>query len=89
MGPESYLGSVGWFAGNFAPKGWLLCDGHQLSIQQNAALFSLLGTTYGGDGVRNFALPDMRPKDSTGRAMQWGEAPMPCICVDGIYPSRW
>lgn len=89
MGPESYLASIGWFAGNFPPKGWLLCDGHQLSIQQNTALFALLGTAYGGDGIRNFALPDMRPKDTNGRIIPWGEAPQPCICVEGIFPSRW
>ena len=48
------------FAGIFAPRGWALCDGQLLSISQNTALFSLLGTTYGGDGRTTFALPDMR-----------------------------
>lgn len=48
------------FAGNFAPRGWALCDGQLLSIAQNQALFSLLGTTYGGDGRTTFALPDLR-----------------------------
>jgi microcystin-dependent protein len=48
------------FAGNFAPAGWATCDGQLLPISQNAALFSVLGTMYGGDGVRTFALPDLR-----------------------------
>lgn len=47
---------------NFAPKGWALCDGQLMPINQNQALFSLLGTTYGGDGTTNFALPDLRGK---------------------------
>ncbi len=55
-----FLGQVSPFAFNFAPKGWTMCNGQLLSIQQNAALFSLLGTTYGGDGVQTFALPDLR-----------------------------
>lgn len=48
------------FAGNFAPRGWAFCDGRLLAISQNSALFSILGTTYGGDGRTSFALPDMR-----------------------------
>jgi microcystin-dependent protein len=55
-----FLGEIYMFAGNFAPRGWALCAGQLLSISQNAALFSLLGTTYGGDGVSTFALPDLR-----------------------------
>jgi len=47
-----FLGQIGIFSFGFAPKGWALCDGSLMAIQQNAALFSLLGTTYGGDGVR-------------------------------------
>jgi microcystin-dependent protein len=48
------------FGGNFAPQGWALCNGQLLSIQANAALFSILGTTYGGDGITNFALPNLQ-----------------------------
>ncbi len=55
-----FLGQITMFAGNFAPAGWALCDGGLLSVQQNAALFSLLGTTYGGDGRTTFGLPDLR-----------------------------
>lgn len=54
-----FLGEIRLVAYNFAPKGWAIPSGQLLSIQQNAALFSLLGTTYGGDGVRTFALPNL------------------------------
>ncbi|RYY90659.1 MAG: phage tail protein [Chitinophagaceae bacterium] len=57
---EPLLAEIKIFAGNFAPKGWYFCDGTVLSIAQNTALFSLLGTTYGGDGVTTFKLPDLR-----------------------------
>ncbi|MEM1119379.1 MAG: tail fiber protein, partial [Bacteroidota bacterium] len=57
---EPYLGEIILFAGNFAPRGWAFCDGQLLPIAQNTALFSLLGTTYGGDGRTTFALPDLR-----------------------------
>jgi microcystin-dependent protein len=57
---EPFLGSIILFAGNFAPRGWAFCNGQLLSIAQNTALFSLLGTTYGGDGQTTFALPDLR-----------------------------
>ena len=57
---EPFIGEVRWFAGNFAPRGWAYCDGQLLQISQNVALFSLLGTTYGGDGRTTFGLPDMR-----------------------------
>ncbi|MFF5624758.1 tail fiber protein [Microbacterium sp. LWH10-1.2] len=55
-----FLGEIRRVSFNFAPKGWALCNGQLLSIQQNAALFSLLGTTYGGNGVTTFALPDLQ-----------------------------
>ncbi|UWX59271.1 tail fiber protein [Chryseobacterium oranimense] len=56
---DEYMGIVKLFAGNFAPRGWMFCDGSILSIAQNSALFSLLGTTYGGDGISTFALPNL------------------------------
>lgn len=55
-----FLGQITMFGGNFAPRGWALCNGQLLSINQNQSLFSLLGTTYGGDGRTTFALPDLR-----------------------------
>ncbi len=55
-----YMGEIRIMSFNFAPKNWALCNGQILSIAQNQALFSLLGTTYGGNGVTTFALPDLR-----------------------------
>jgi microcystin-dependent protein len=55
-----YLGEIRFFAGTFAPRGWAMCDGEPLPIEQNAALFALIGTTYGGDGRTTFRLPDLR-----------------------------
>ena len=57
---NAYLGEIRMFAGNFAPTGWQFCNGQLLSIAQNTALFSLLGTTYGGNGITTFGLPDLR-----------------------------
>lgn len=57
---EEFIGIVKLFAGNFAPKGWALCNGQIMSIAQNTALFSILGTTYGGDGISTFALPNLQ-----------------------------
>ena len=60
------IGEIRMFAGNFAPKGWAFCQGQLLPIAQNQALFSLLGTTYGGDGMTSFALPDLRGRVPVG-----------------------
>jgi len=57
---DCFLAEIKWVSFNFAPKGWAMCNGQLLPINQNQALFSLLGTTYGGDGRVNFALPDLR-----------------------------
>ena len=57
-----FLGEIRLMSFNFAPKGWAQCTGQLLSIQQNAALFAVLGTYYGGNGVQNFALPDLRSR---------------------------
>jgi len=57
---EPFVGQITMFAGNFAPQGWAFCDGQLLAVSQNDALFSLLGTIYGGDGRTTFGLPDLR-----------------------------
>ena len=68
---DPFVAEIRIFGGNFAPKGWAFCSGQLLPISQNTALFSLLGTTYGGDGVSTFALPDLQ-----GHApMFWGQGP--------------
>lgn len=63
---EGYIGEVRLFAGNFAPREWSFCQGQLLSISQNTALFSILGTTYGGDGRTSFGLPDLRGRVPVG-----------------------
>ena len=65
-GGDPALGEISIFAGNFAPRGWALCEGQLLPIGQNQALFSLLGTIYGGDGRTTFALPDLRGRTAIG-----------------------
>lgn len=70
-GSEPFLGEVSMFGGNFAPRGWMFAEGQELDIAQHTALFSLLGTTYGGDGRTTFRLPDLRGR--TG--MHWGQGP--------------
>ena len=66
---DPFVAEIRIFAGNFAPKGWASCDGQLLPISQNTALFSLLGTMYGGDGKSTFALPDMQGNSP----MMWGQ----------------
>src|SRR3954468_23535555 len=63
---EPFLGEMKMVGFNFPPRGWALCEGQMLAINQNQALFSLLGTIYGGDGVSTFALPDMRGRIGIG-----------------------
>lgn len=57
---QPYVGEIRMFAGNFAPAGWMSCEGQLLPISENEVLFNLIGTTYGGDGQSTFALPDLR-----------------------------
>ncbi len=73
---DPIMGTIVLFAGNFAPKGWFTCEGQTLSIAQYSALFSLLGTTYGGDGTQTFKLPDFR-----------GAFPTQCTNLGGAHPG--
>jgi len=57
---QPYVGEIRMFAGNFAPAGWMFCEGQLIPISENETLFNLIGTTYGGDGQSTFALPDLR-----------------------------
>lgn len=57
---EQFIGEIRLFAGNYAPRGWAFCNGQVLSVSNNTALYSILGTTYGGNGQTTFALPDLR-----------------------------
>jgi microcystin-dependent protein len=96
MAYEPFIGEVCEYAFDFAPIGWADCAGQTLDISHNQALFSLLGTRYGGDGVRTFNLPDLRPFKDTGPdygkkvRVDWRELGMPrkCIALQGIFPSR-
>jgi len=77
VGNDPFLGEISMFGGNFAPRGWALCDGQLLPISQNTALFSILGTTFGGDGRTTFGLPDLR-----------GRSPMHAGTGPGLSPRR-
>lgn len=72
---EPFLGEVKMISFNFPPKGWAFCNGQSLPINQNQALFSILGTTYGGDGRTTFALPDLRGRSPlhTGQGLILGQ----------------
>ena len=74
---DPFIGEIIMFGGNFAPRGWALCEGQLLPISQNTALFSILGTTYGGDGRTTFGLPDLR-----------GRIPMGSGTGPGLSPRR-
>lgn len=78
---EPFLGQIQLLPYNFAPNGWAFCEGQLMAISQNTALFSLLGTTYGGDGTTNFALPNLKGKEPDSNTHF-------CIALVGIYPSR-
>lgn len=69
---EPFLGEIRATSFNFPPKGWAFCDGQLLPINQNQALFSLLGTTYGGDGTTNFALPNLQGRASNHMGQGFG-----------------
>lgn len=68
---EPFIGQICLFGFNFAPRGWMLCNGQLLAINQYQALFALIGTTYGGNGTTNFALPDLRGR----AALHYGQGP--------------
>ena len=87
---EEYLGIIKRFAGSFAPRGFLDCDGSLLPISQWSVLFAVVGTQYGGDGKASFALPDLRDKDRHGKPIPFGSNGRPrwIICVQGIFPER-
>jgi microcystin-dependent protein len=79
---DPYIGEIQTFAFNFCPGGWAPLNGQLLAISQYAALYALLGTVYGGDGVTTFALPKWGPiRAANGATLQ------PCIALQGVYPS--
>ncbi len=74
---EPFIGEIRMFAGTFNPRGWAFCDGQLLSISQNEALFSLFGTTYGGDGRTTFGLPEARGRMALHQGTGPGLSPRP------------
>lgn len=72
---DAYIGEIRIFAGNFAPKGWALCNGQLMAISQNTALFSILGVQYGGDGKTTFALPNLMGRTAIGQGAGPGLTP--------------
>jgi hypothetical protein len=86
---DELLGSIMMFAGSYAPEHYKDCDGSLMNISKNPALFSFMGTRYGGDGRETFGLPDLRDRDPDGTPIPYGEKPRWIICVDGRFPSRW
>lgn len=78
---EPFLGQILLLPYNFAPEGWAFCEGQLLQIAQYTALFALIGTQYGGDGMSNFALPNLKGKEPDSNAHY-------CIALQGVYPQR-
>lgn len=81
---EPFVGEIRMFAGNFAPQGWALCNGQLLAVSQNDALFSLVGTTYGGDGRTTFGLPDLRGRVPIHPGTGPGLSPLPLGAAGGV-----
>jgi microcystin-dependent protein len=78
---EPFIGQIELFPYTFAPVNWATCEGQSLSISSNTALFSLLGTTFGGDGMTSFQLPNMKGKEPVPGLQYF-------IALQGIYPQR-
>ena len=80
---NAFAGSLLLVPYDWAPRGWAVCNGQILQINQYTAIFALLGATYGGNGETNFALPNLPgPTDANGTQLTW------IICMQGIFPQR-
>lgn len=84
---EPFIGEIRMFAGNFAPRGWAFCNGQLLAISTNSALFSILGTTYGGNGVQTFGLPDLRGRAPVHSGNQAGPG-LPIVNLGELSGNR-
>jgi microcystin-dependent protein len=78
---DAFMGTILLLPIDYAPQGWLLCDGQKIPIVSNQAMFALLGTKFGGDGKSNFAIPDLRGKEPAPNMAYY-------IAMVGIWPSR-
>lgn len=81
MDVDTLIGTIQLFPYNFAPTGWMTCEGQLLSITQNQALFSLIGNKFGGDGKTNFALPNLNGASPLSQNKYY-------MAITGLYPSR-
>jgi microcystin-dependent protein len=83
------IGSIELWSGMHVPKLFARCEGQKMSVRDNAALFSIIGNTYGGDGREYFNLPDYRPRDAKGTVQPWdpSKSPIVLICINGMYPN--
>ena len=79
---DPYLGQIQLYPYDFEPKGWALCDGRKLPINMNEALYSLIGTQFGGDGQTSFCLPDLTDKGPAPEVRYY-------IALQGIFPQRY
>ncbi|MQY30934.1 phage tail protein [Nocardia aurantia] len=80
---EPFLGQISVFPYSFAPQGWAWCEGQVLPVAQNQALFSLLGSQFGGDGTKTFVLPNLKKQDDA-----LGEGLRYAIAMEGTFPNR-
>ncbi len=86
---DNYFASIVEMALCWTPEGFLPCDGRKLPIKNNEVLYSLLGANYGGDGIHDFAIPDLRPVDVNGIRRDWKPNEIrKMIVTDGMYPIR-
>ena len=81
MASEPFVGELTLFACDRTPRGWLPADGRLMSVMENQMLFALIGTRFGGDGRKTFALPDMRKESPNIEGLVW------CIAVEGVFPT--
>ncbi len=93
---EVFVGELAQFPYRFCPADWAYCHGQLLSISEYEVLYTLIGTTFGGDGINTFALPDLRPKDANGNLLNLRVGDIhegkvyleTCIALQGLYPER-
>ena len=85
---EAFYASILWVAFTYAPVGTVEANGQCMSINQNQALYALLGSRYGGDNKTNFCVPDLRPVVNGQRDPNWNNGPRAVIVTQGIWPSR-
>jgi microcystin-dependent protein len=79
---DAFMGTILLLPTSFTPRGWLLCDGQEIEIQSNSAMFDMLGTKFGGDGESTFGIPDLRGKEPAPNMAYY-------IAMEGVWPPRY